>query len=72
MQFYSILDVFLDQEDVSEDDVSDSCGEGEDDGTGEEKVIAEFCQVSDTGGSGALGDWERHTKASSLPMDDRL
>ena len=51
----------LDQEDVSDDD-SDLSSEGEDNGNGEERVIAEFCQVSDIGSGGALGDWERHTK----------
>ena len=50
-----------DQEDVSDHD-SDLSSEDEENGTGEEKVIAEFCQVSDIGSGGALGDWERHTK----------
>ena len=53
--------IFSDQEDDS-DDAGDSSSEDE---VGERKVIAEFCQVSDVRGGGALGDWERHTKVSS-------
>ena len=53
--------IFSDQEDDS-DDAGDSSSEDE---VGEGEVIAEFCQVSDVRGGGALGDWERHTKVSS-------
>ncbi len=66
MSFKNIpcMKIFPEQDDGS-DDASDSSSEGEDSATGEEKVIAEFCQVSDTGGGGTLGDWERHTKVGS-------
>ena len=52
--------MFLTDQDDSDGDSSSD--DEDEDGTGEEKVIAEFCQVSNIASAGALGDWERHTK----------
>ena len=56
---YTFL-MFLGQEDDSDDDQCDSSSD--DSEIGEEKVIAEFCQVSNIEGVAPLGDWERHTR----------
>lgn len=63
---------FSGQEDGSDDDECDSSSDDENE-IGEEKVIAEFCQVSSNIGGGApLGDWEKHTKVLSEFNNDTL
>ena len=47
--------MFLADQDDSDGDLSSD--DEDEDGTGEEKFIAEFSQVSNIASSGILGDW---------------
>lgn len=55
----SQLTMCLENDDDPDEDLS---SEDEDNG----KVVAEFCQASSDRSSGALGEWEIHTKVCDL------